>query len=161
MPFNMPVMPFVFLALLLLPIKLQPAQLKSLAFALWMMGGIVLLVMGIARLMDPSIAEQPWVQAVAISLAAIVGMAKGKLILGKTSNRNIQRIESLTEPQKPIHVYSLRSWITIGLMVLIAVSLNVFACPLFWRGVVNLGVGLALIVSSLNYLAPAKKLQSF
>jgi hypothetical protein len=86
-------------------------------------------------------------------LAAFIGLAKGRFVLSKTSARNIERIDTMNdEPKRPIHVYSVRSWIIIGIMVLISVSLTVFSVDNLIRGGINLAIGLGLIVSSLAYL---------
>jgi hypothetical protein len=150
-PTNMPIMPFVILILLLLPFRLGKPHMKSLAFALWLIGGFVLGVRGVLFLL--SVANpNALVMALAILAALAIGFGKGKFVLSKTSQRNIDRIEQFTEPKRPIQVYSLRSWIIIGLMVGISVSLTVLQTPLFWRGAVNLAIGFALVISSLAYL---------
>jgi hypothetical protein len=144
------VMPLIFLLLLLLPIRLTARQLSRLAFALWLVGGVFLLSRGALWLFGSG--ETTLMLGVGTVLALAIGFAKGKFVLSKTSNRNIERLCQLTEPQRPIHVYSVRSWVTIGIMVLISVSLWLFQVPDFWRGSVNLAVGAALIMSSLVYL---------
>jgi len=45
-----------------------------------------------------------------------------------------------------------RSWIIITLMVGISIALNVFKVDYIVRGPINLGIGFALIVSSMVYL---------
>jgi hypothetical protein len=84
--------------------------------------------------------------------ALVIGYGKGKFVLSKTSQKNIERLNQVTVPQRLIHVYSKRSWILISLMVLIAMSLNWFHVSGLLRGSINLGIGIALIVSSLAYL---------
>ncbi len=150
MPTNIPVMPILFIVLLLLPVRVSPPRLKALAFALWLTGGLFLAFRGVHLLTTESLSLLTLVLVVAAAL--IIGIAKGQFVLAKTSRRNIERLGSLTEPQRPIHVYSLRSWIIIGVMVAISVALNVLAVPAAVRGPVNLGIGAALIVSSLAYL---------
>ncbi len=153
MPTNIPIMPIVFIVLLVLPIKLAPQRLKLLAFAIWMIGGLVLSSLGYQRLMDPTNTLTNGVY-ITLALAAVIGVVKGKFVLGKTVKKNIARIDSMTEPHKPINVYSKASWIVISVMVLIAVSLNSGWIPvnLAIRGAINIGIGLALIVSSFGYL---------
>ncbi|MBY0450639.1 MAG: hypothetical protein K2X01_08460 [Cyanobacteria bacterium] len=155
---QLPIMPFIVLFLLLLPVKLPSKSLLKLAFFLWATGGIVLCAFGLSRLSDdPTFVLQSANGLLTLGLVAVIGFFKGKFILSKTSQKNIDRLLAFTEPVKPIQVYSIRSWIVIGVMVLISLSLTWFSAPLFWRGVVNLAVGLALIVSSFCYLHAGEK----
>lgn len=149
---SFPVMPLVILLLLVLPFKLAPKYLIKLAFFLWMLGGVVLMMMGVVALQDPSVQVAPLVMLAATVVALVVGFGKGRFVLSKTSQRNIDRIGQMQEPQRPIHVYSVRSWVIITLMVLISLSLTWFEAPWEWRGWVRLAVGFALVMSSLNYL---------
>jgi len=144
----------VFLVILLLPIKLAPGQLKLLAFSIWLIGGLIMIYFGIMRLTQGVGDMDIALVAGAVTAALIIGLAKGKFILSKTSERNIHRIEEMTEPQKPMMVYSMRSWIVIGVMILLGVSLNQgwIPLPIFWRGVVNIGIGTGLVISSLKYV---------
>lgn len=152
MPNNLPIMPFIVAILLLLPIRLGVQSLKKLAFTLWLVGGIVLFWRGTSFL-----AESPAIHNVAllaglVAVALAIGFGKGKFVLSKTSVKNIERLNQFSEPQRPISVYSLRSWIIIALMVSISVALNIFQVENIVRGPINLGIGFALIISSLAYL---------
>ncbi|MFN8546497.1 MAG: hypothetical protein U0527_00625 [Candidatus Eisenbacteria bacterium] len=49
---NLPITPFVFLALLLLPVRVAGHRLRLLAFALWLLGGMVMVVRGALRFRD-------------------------------------------------------------------------------------------------------------
>jgi hypothetical protein len=162
-PNTTPIMPFVILILLLLPVRLAKAQMKGLAFFLWLTGGSILFFRGIGYLLaSPEHTNAPLLAIVA-ALALAIGFGKGKFVLSKTSRRNIERIDQFTEPKKPIHVYSVKSWLIIGLMVGISVALTVFNTPMLWRGGINLGIGFGLIISSLAYLkalSPATKLEA-
>lgn len=144
------IMGTVFVVLFLLPVKLASAQLKKLAFFIWLSGGVAMTITGISRLQMANL-DTTWL-IVAIAASAIIGIAKGKFVLSKTSDKNIERLDSLTEPQKPLAVYSTRSWIIIGVMVLIAVALNIFHAPDLIRGCISLGIGMGLAVSSLRYI---------
>lgn len=152
MPINIPIMPIILVLLLLLPIRLGNQALKGLAFTLWLIGGLVLSIRGINFLIDSPAMANIALMAGLIAAALIIGFGKGKFVLGKTSAKNIERIDQFTEPRKPIEVYSVRSWIIITLMVGISVALNVFNVDHVVRGPINLGIGFALIVSSLVYL---------
>ncbi len=144
--------PLVALLFYLAPLRLGREQLLKLAFFLWALGGFSLTVGGAFRLSETLGEVGPVMLALGVVGAVIIGVGKGKFVLSKTSKRNIERINAFTEPQKAVHVYSLRSWIIIGIMLLISAALNWFEVPPFWRGIVNLAVGLALLMSSLAYL---------
>lgn len=152
MPNNLPIMPFIVAILLLLPIRMGVPNLKKLAFTLWLVGGIVLFIRGTNFLLESSAVHNAPLLAGLIAAALVIGFGKGKFVLGKTSAKNIERLNQFSEPQKPIAVYSLRSWIIIALMVSISVALNIFQVENIVRGPINLGIGFALIISSLTYL---------
>lgn len=147
-----PIMPVIVAVLLLLPIRLNNQALKGLAFTIWLIGGLVLCVRGTFFLTESSAINNIALMAGLAALALAIGFAKGKFVLSKTSAKNIERIEQFTEPKKPIQVYSVRSWIMITLMVGISVALTVFNVDNIVRGPINLGIGMALIISSLAYL---------
>jgi NCAIR mutase (PurE)-related protein len=150
-------MPFIAVLLLALPVRLAPRSLGWLAFGLWLLGGVVLLSLGTARLLQAARGEAaPWMVA-AVALAALaIGIAKGRVILRKTARRNIDRLAALTEGRRPIHVYGLRSWVVIGLMTGVSIGLTLGGVPPLWRGMVNVAIGSALAASSLNYLPPLR-----
>jgi hypothetical protein len=136
--------------LAIVPIRLQKEQLLKLAFSIWMAGGLVLSWRGIQFLADTTLPMTTLILAVFGAL--LIGMLKGKFVLNKSSIRNIIRLQALEMPQRPIHVYPLRSWIVISIMLMISLSLNFFNVDTFIRGLVNLGVGMGLMTSSFIYL---------
>ena len=152
MPNNLPIMPFIVALILLLPIRLGVQSLKKLAFTLWLVGGIVLFIRGTNFLVESSAIQNIPLLAGLVAVSLAIGFGKGKFVLGKTSTKNIERLNQFSEPQKPIAVYSVRSWIIIALMVSISVALNIFHVENIVRGPINLGIGFALIISSLTYL---------
>lgn len=149
---NIPIMPILFILLLLLPIRLSQLQMKGLAFFLWFLGGLILTWRGANFIFTAP--EHPGMALLAVIIVAALalGWAKGQFVLAKSSRRNIERIDAFTQPMRPIYVYGVRSWIVIGIMVLIAASLNILNVPVLWRGAINLGIGMGLISSSLAYL---------
>ena len=157
---QLPIMPFVAGALLLaslLPVRLAPRSLGWLAFGLWLLGGVVLLSFGTARLLQAAhSAATPAVAGIVAIAGLAIGVAKGRFILRKTARRNIERIAALEHGQRPIHVYGIRSWLVIALMTALSVGLTLGGVPPLWRGLVNLAIGAALATSSLNYLAPLR-----
>lgn len=152
-PPQVPVMPFVVLALVLWPGALAPRRLKQLAFAIWLTGGFVLCSFGLMRLNEArSSGAGVWL---ALSLGLAAGAAKSLLILAATSQRNIARLDALPGPMRPIRVYDGRSWAVIGVMTGVAVALNLGWIPLSLvaRGGVNIAIGTALILSSFTYIS--------
>ena len=153
---SLPITPFIAVILLLLPVKLTPRTLIKLAFFLWALGGTVLVVLGVLRMADASLTIRVSVIIIASLVWLGIGIAKGRYVLAKTSQRNIERLRTMTERQRPIRVYSLRSWIVISLTVALSLALTLLNTPPFWRGGINLAVGFALLMSSLNYLVSLK-----
>ena len=153
----LPIMPFLVVVLLALPVRLAPRSLGWLAFGLWMLGGVVLLSLGTARLLQAARGEAtPALVGVLALVALLVGAAKGWFLLRRTARRNTDRLATLTENRRPIHVYGTRSWVVIGLMTALSIGLTLGGVPPLWRGMVNLAIGAALAASSLNYLAPLR-----
>ena len=152
-PPQVPVMPFVVLALVLWPGALAPRRLKQLAFAIWLSGGLVLSAFGLMRLNEARASGGPVWAVLALGMAA--GAAKSVLILVATSRRNIARLDALTEPLRPIRVYDGRSWAVIAVMTGVAVALNLGWIPLSLvaRGGVNIAIGTALVLSSHTYVS--------
>jgi hypothetical protein len=146
------IMVAMFVVLLALPIRLSKVALIRLAFMLWMIGGCMLAIVGLTRLLDPAVHLSTMVLAIALFVSLAVGYGKGKFVLSKTSARNLDRLAQMETPQRPLHVYGIRSWIVIALMLLLSVSLTLLHVDPFWRGCVNLTVGFALCISSLAYL---------
>ena len=157
---RVPIMPFVAGALLVasvLPVRLAPRSLGWLAFGLWLLGGVVLLSLGTARLLQAARGDATPALAGVLAVAALaVGVAKGRFVLRSTAQRNVERLARLPEKQRPIHVYGTRSWVVIGLMTALSVGLTLGGVPPLWRGMVNLAIGAALVASSLNYLSPLR-----
>jgi hypothetical protein len=153
---QVPIMPFVAGALLLaslLPVRLAPRSLGWLAFGLWLLGGVVLLSLGAARL---ALAARGGATAVVVAAVAVAALAVGWFVLRRTAQRNIDRLAALEQDQRPIHVYGVRSWVVIGLMTALSVGLTLGGVPPLWRGMVNVAIGAALAASSLSYLLPLR-----
>jgi hypothetical protein len=150
-------MPFVAVLLLALPVRLGPRSLGWLAFGLWLLGGVVLLSLGAARLAQAARGETTPAIVTVVAVAGLaLGAAKGRFVLRRTAQRNIDRLAALERDQRPIHVYGIRSWVVIFLMTALSVGLTLAGTPPLWRGMVNLAIGAALATSSLNYLAPLR-----
>jgi hypothetical protein len=152
------IMLILFSAIAFWPGKLQKPQLLGLAFVLWIIGGEMLFFLGAGRLMESG-SHGTTELMIGWGIAMAIGVAKGLFVLSKTARKNITRILALEEAQKPIHVYSVPSWITIGLMMGLAITLNTMSVDPFWRGVINVGIGTALVTSSFAYWSALQQLR--
>jgi hypothetical protein len=153
----LPIMPFIAVLLLALPVKLAPRSLGWLAFTLWLLGGVVLLSLGTGRLLQAAGSEATVATVAMVAAAGLaLGVAKGQFILRKTARRNIDRLAAMNQLSRPIHVYGVRSWVVIGLMTTLSIALTLGGVPPLWRGMVNVAIGAALATSSLSYLAPLR-----
>ena len=139
------------LTLWVLPMKVGYKALVILAFFIWFAGGMMMSLRGIDFLTASGLPQNQLM--LPLIAAIIIGYLKGKFVLSKASSKNLIRLAEFTEPQKLIAVYPLRSWILIGVMIGLSLLITTFlsAQPL-WRGSVNVGLGMALVASSLVYL---------
>ncbi|MFN8614988.1 MAG: hypothetical protein U0003_03645 [Vampirovibrionales bacterium] len=134
-----------------LPVRVGKNELITLAQWLWLLGGVALLMTGIGRLQDGMHSASLPMVATLTGLFLIIGIAKGRFVLGKTARRNLNRLQALEGPQPLVQVYETRSWILIMVMLVLSASLTWLNAPMLWRGLINLAVGLALILSSRFY----------
>ncbi len=104
-------------------------------------------------------AETTWGLILAAVLGALVGVAKGNFVLGKTARRNIKRMEAIPSP-RPWNVFTSKFYVLILLMIGLGVGLRSLAAAevLPWAlvGGIYLGIGLALLVASRLYLLPPR-----
>lgn len=149
---NLPILPFVFLGLLLLPFRVSPRRLRWLAFALWALGGLLLTWRGVERLLATRSTMAPVPLAFVAIGALLIGFLKGRFVLSRTSARNLDRLARASGSLRPIEVYPPRSWGLIALFMLLGLSLSWLHAPLPVRGAVSLAVGVALLGSSVAYL---------
>lgn len=147
--------------LICLPLRIKPKHLRGLAFFLWFAGGIVLTLRGIFWLFNPqTISHQGIPYLLTLGLMGLgLGFFKGKFILSRASARNLERLDKIETPQKPIYVYTLKTWLFLCVMFMLAISFNVGWIPLktHLRGALNFAIGSALIWSSFTYLPSSSK----
>jgi len=146
------VMLLTFAAIWLVPVKLNPRGLMSMAGMLWMMGGLSLLMVGAQRLLSVWPQTSMMLMMGVLAATVLIGALKGVTILSKTATRNIVRLQAVREPLPVRQIYELRSWILIAVMIGLSMTLNLMdIIPVLARGAINAGIGLALVVSSLRY----------
>lgn len=88
------------------------------------------------------------------SIALTVGLIKGKVVLDRTANRVIERVETLREPNPFKSVFSMFGVKTITLiatMMLIGLALRIAGVSYEIRGLIYLAVGAALLWSCRRY----------
>ncbi|MCU0547829.1 MAG: hypothetical protein MUC48_00645 [Leptolyngbya sp. Prado105] len=88
------------------------------------------------------------------SVALAVGLIKGKVILDRTANRVIERVDTLQEPNPFKSVFQMFGGKTIALiaaMMLIGLGLRIAGVSFEIRGLIYLAVGAALLWSCRRY----------
>lgn len=132
--------------------------LQRLAGLVWIVVGTSLAVRG-ARML-PAAREQSglaWT-VFACVLGLLIGAAKGKYVLSKSARKNVVRIHKLETP-RPWNIFSAKFYPLIGLMIGFGALLrwSAGAGYLNWSPVAGLylGIGAALIASSIAYFQPA------
>lgn len=149
---NVPVAPFLFLGLLFLPVRLSPPALRRLAFALWLTGGLFMVARGASRFHAARPVTPAPVWYGAVLGAVVLGWAKGRFVLSRTSQRNLRRLQAIDAPRRAVQVYPARSWALIALFVVAGMALGWVGAPPVWRGAVSVAVGLGLVFSSFAYV---------
>ena len=88
------------------------------------------------------------------ALALSVGLLKGKVVLDRTANRVIDRVDTLQEPNPFKSVFQMFGAKTIGLilaMMTIGVGLRIAGVSFEIRGLIYIAVGAALMWSCRRY----------
>ena len=143
---------------------LTPRQHLWIAAVLWMLVGTGLLSMGLVFWFHfPYLGFVDGRHLGWGAIALSVGLIKGKLILDRTANRVIERVETLTEPNPLKSVFQMFGAKTIALilaMMGIGIVLRVAGVSFEVRGLIYIAVGTALLWSCRRYwIASTKFLQ--
>lgn len=142
---------------------LTPRQHLWIAAGIWTLVGIGLLVMGLVfwfhfpylGFLDARHLE--WG-----ALALSIGLIKGKLILDRTANRVIGRVETLQEPNPLKSVFQMFGAKTIALilaMMGIGIVLRIAGVSFEVRGLIYIAVGTALLWSCRRYWIASTQLK--
>ena len=125
------------------------------AAAIWTLVGAGLLVMGAVFWFHlPYLGFLDWQHLGWGSLALTVGLAKGKLILDRTANRVIDRVETLAEPnpcKSVLQMFGVKTILLILAMMGIGIVLRLAGVSFEIRGLIYLAVGTALLWSCRRY----------
>lgn len=125
------------------------------AAAIWTLVGAGLFTMGLVfwfHLPVLVFLDQRHLTIGAIALS--VGLIKGKLVLDRTANRVIERVETLNEPNPFKSVFQMFGAKTIALIVAmmgIGLALRIGGVSFEIRGLIYIAVGTALIWSCRRY----------
>jgi hypothetical protein len=138
-----------------LSMKLSPQAHLVIAGLLWTMVGAGLLTMGAVFWFHLPYLGFLDRQHLAIgSLAIGIGLLKGKVILDRTANRVIARVDTLSEPNPLKSIGQMFGWKTIALilsMMGIGILLRRVGVSFEIRGLIYLAVGVALLWSCRRY----------
>lgn len=86
-----------------------------------------------------------------VTVALMVGYLKGKMVLSKSVDRQIKRIESLPNPGPLKQLYGKGYYLLIASMILLGISLRFWPITLDTRGAIDLTIGSALINGAMLY----------
>lgn len=137
------------------PIGLTRRQHLWIAAAIWTIVGAGLLTMGL--LFWFHLPYLGFLDAEHLGFGAIalfIGVIKGKVVLDRTANRVIDRVESLQEPNPFKSIFQMFGGKTIALiatMMLIGLVLRIAGVSYEIRGLIYLAVGAALLWSCRRY----------
>lgn len=130
--------------------------LKTLSAAVWLVGGVVLLLKGNSLILGANGTNAGPVWAwLAYPLGLILGWLKGTTVFSRRCRKNLSRIENLQRP-KVWQFFSPGFFLALGVMIATGATLSSMAegsYP-FMIGVggLDLALATALFVSSTNYL---------
>lgn len=89
--------------------------------------------------------------------ALLIGVVKGRFVLGKSACRGIARLQSLPEPILLSNIYPLPYYGLYAVMMGMGMAMSLFKCPHDIRGFVDIAVGSALLNGSLCYFRASVK----
>lgn len=86
-----------------------------------------------------------------IALGLILGVVKGYFIFSRVVRKNIARIARMEDTAFILAFIPWKTYLLIGLMIMVGMALRHSTLPKQYLAILYLGVGLALILSSLQY----------
>lgn len=90
-----------------------------------------------------------------LTFGLVLGLLKGRMVLGKTVHRQVQRISTLPNPASLKHLYTKAHYLLIALMIGLGISMRYIPITLDTRGVVDVAIGSALMNGALLYFRSA------
>ena len=90
-----------------------------------------------------------------ISAALLLGLFKGRFVLGKTVRRTVEKVFSLPSPVSFNEVYGLREALMIGLMIFLGFLFKWLPLDIDVKGFINVTIGSALVHGALLFFKHA------
>ncbi|MCH9626658.1 MAG: hypothetical protein S4CHLAM2_02840 [Chlamydiales bacterium] len=90
-----------------------------------------------------------------LSFALLLGFVKGRYVLGKTAQRQVNRIFALPNPSSIKNLYTKGHYILIAAMMGLGMSLRFIPITLDTRGAIDIAVGSALMNGAMLYFRSA------
>lgn len=158
--------------------KFSHRQLIIISGSIWLLIGVWLLNVGLRLLLGPlsldaATAEnglfishlgqmtggKEYAVMLLIVLALCIGYLKGRVILGKSARKGVQRIMNLPNPASLASMYSFKYYIILALMIGLGISIKVLNVPFDLRGFIDTLIGAALINGAMVYFQYAAQLK--
>ena len=132
--------------------KYKPAVEKTvllfLAGGMWLGVGTMLLALAWSWLAKASGVSTPVLAGVGV----LLGLLVHHLGFLRIVDRNLARILPMTEKQCVFAFIPWRSYVIVGVMIAMGAALRHSAIPKYYLAVVYIGIGLALVLSSVRYM---------
>ncbi|MCC5832958.1 MAG: hypothetical protein JJU12_07960 [Chlamydiales bacterium] len=154
--------------------KFKHRTLIMIAGLVWFAIGISLLILGVRFILETMrtpivlpgkfslleiastfISDRSNAVVLLLTFGLLLGFLKGRMVLGKTANRQVERILTLPNPANLKHLYTKAHYLLIALMIGLGVSLRHLPISLDTRGVVDVAVGSALMNGAMLYFRSA------
>jgi hypothetical protein len=120
----------------------------------WSVVGAALAAAGATWILRSGRGAVPFVLAPA---AVALGWLKARLVLYRTAQRVVRRIEARGDDRCIGGFFSWKSWLLVLGMILLGRLLRASPLPVIWRGAIYLAIGAALFLSSLRIWAARRK----
>lgn len=155
--------------------KLSHKNIIILSGLIWLAMGVYLLQLGLGFLIggvqagEPNTAHLPVMKffspyvggmevaaLLLIMLALYIGYFKGRFVLGKSARRGVARIFTFQNPAPLKYMYDVKSYLIIGVMVLLGMSIKYMGLSNDVRGFVDVIIGSALVNGAMIYFRLAQ-----
>lgn len=150
MPSFVPIISFVIIAALWLPIPLRRGPLLKIAFAICLLAGLSLILLGMTCMY--AINAGIVFMAATYFAALLMGFVTDKCILRSMFHRNLERISHENLSGKLIPIFDLPNRLFVAVIFLFTLLSEAFGAPIFWRGILELAIGFSWMFSSTVYL---------
>jgi hypothetical protein len=105
----------------------------------------------ILKLMEHFVSDKVHGVILVVTKALMLGYLKGKIVLSKSVDRQINRISTLPNPASLKQIYSKGYYLLIAGMILLGISLRFLPITVDTRGAIDLCIGSALINGAMLY----------